>query len=565
MAKKILRYEEYIKKANSYMADVLSGKRIAGELEILAVKRHFYDLENAPEMGLYFDVKKAQKALAFFTLLKHSKGEWAGKELILEGWQCFSIMSIFGWMKADGTRRFNESYTEVARKNGKTTYAAGIANYMLVFDDEQGAEVYSAAVDKEQAKVCWEGAKNMVEASKELSKYVETSKQAIFVPSTNSTFKSFSKDTKNKDGFNPHCAICDELHAWPTDDIYNLIISGMGARKQPLVFSITTAGFDKMSPCFEMRSVYIDILRGIKKQEETFVLIFSLDKDDDWKNPKNWGKANPNLGVSVYPDYLDKQLAQAILRKSREVNFKTKNLNMWVDAPDVWISDDNVTANDFGTMDKSLVGQECYAGLDLASHLDINALILDFPSLPNHPVKCFFWIPEGKVAEKEDKVDYRLWYDQGWLNITSGDVIDIDEILADIDEILSLYNVKKLSFDPAKAFHGVIQGLQKGGWDDILEEYPQGITYMSEPAKKIEALITAKECDLMKNPIMRWMFKNVAIYTDANDNIKLDKKKSIEKIDGVVAWANAMGGYMASANDNKDNMYETHSLRVVSF
>lgn len=553
----------YFAKAQQYIEDVQSGKRIAGILEKKAIERHLNDLEHAPEKGLIFSKKAAQKALSFFTLLKHFEGEWAGQEFVPEGWQCFIIISLFGWLRADGRRRFKESYIEVARKNGKTTFAAGIALYCMVLDGEQGAQIYSAAVDKEQAKVCWKAAKAMVESSPALRKYLETSQQAIFMPTTLSTFKSFSKDTKNKDGFNPHCAICDELHAWPTDDIYNLIISGMGARRQPLVFSITTAGFNKNLPCYEMRTLYVDVLMGSKTQEDTFILIFSPDKDDDWKDPETWEKANPNYGVSVYPEYMEGELEKAMNRKSREVNFKTKNLNMWVDAPDVWIPDETVAANDYGTNPDSLLGKRCYAGLDLASHVDINALILGFPDEPHFPVLCFFWIPEGKVKEKEDRVDYRAWHEAGFIRITNGDVIDIEELVDDIDGILRLYDVKNLAFDPAKAYHGVIQGLQKGGWDEILDEYAQNMRHMSEPTKKLEAMVTAKEMDFMGNPVILWMFRNVVVYTDANDNIKLDKKKSIEKIDGVVAAVNMVGGWISVEANQEATPYKNHNLRVI--
>ncbi len=555
--------EIYFNKALKYIDDVQTGKRIAGKLEKKAVERHINDLENAPEKGLIFSKKVAQKALAFFTLLKHFEGEWAGQEFVPEGWQCFIIISIFGWLRADGRRRFKESYIEVARKNGKTTFAAGIALYCMVLDGEQGAQIYSAAVDREQAKVCWKAAKNMVEASPALRKYLETSQQAIFMASTLSTFKPFSKDTKNKDGFNPHCAICDELHAWPTDEIYNLIISGMGARRQPLVFSITTAGFNKDLPCYEMRTLYIDVLMGLKVQEDTFILIFSPDKDDDWKDPKTWEKANPNYGVSVYPEYMEDELDKALNRKSREVNFKTKNLNMWVDAPDVWISDEIVAANDYGTNPEDLLGKTCYGGLDLASHVDIVALALMFPEEPHCPVLFYFWIPEGKVKEKEDRVDYRAWKEMGVIRITNGDVIDIDEHVQDIDTILKMYDVKNVSFDPAKAYHGTIQGLQKNGWDDVLDEYAQNMAHMSEPTKKLEAMITGKEMDLMGNPCIRWMFRNVVVYRDANDNIKLDKKRSIEKIDGVVATVNAIGGWISLGAKAKPDAYRDHDLRVI--
>lgn len=542
--------ELYKQKVLQYMDDVLSGKRCAGELEKLAVKRQLDDLENATEKGFYFDEKKAKLTLSFFTLLKHFKGEKAGSEFELEGWQCFIIWCIFGWMRKGGVRRFNYAEIEVARKNGKTTLAGGIGDFMLLLDGESGAEVYSAAVDSGQARICWESSKNMLENSPALSKHVKCYRGSIVHEATASFYKPLSKESGNKDGLNPHCAICDERHAWKTDEMYNVIKSGMGARKQPLIFSITTAGFDMTSPYYQSRAVMIDILKGVKVQDNTFVIIFSPDKADDWKDSKTWEKANPNIGISLSYEYMEKELEDAINKGSTtEVNFKTKNLNMWVDAPDVWIPDEKVLRCDHGTTDDDLIGQECYGGIDLASHVDINSLALYFPNLPHPTFRFYFWIPEGKVLQKEDRVDYRQWCREGWIKITPGDVIDIDYFISDISEILKMYDVRNLAFDPAKAYHGVIQGLQKEGFSEILDEFSQAMRNMSEPTKKVEADVTSGLIDLMKNPVIRWMFRNVVVYRDANDNIKLDKKRSIEKIDGVVTMANAYGGYMSNDED----------------
>ncbi|MDR2919700.1 MAG: terminase large subunit [Tannerella sp.] len=540
--------ELYKRKALSYVERVISGERVAGELERLAVERYLHDMENATEMGFYFDERAAKLVFAFFTMLRHYKGEWAGREFELEDWQCFIIWNVFGWKTKDGRRRFNYANVEVARKNGKTTFAAGIALYMLVADGEAGSEVYSAAVDKDQAKICWSAAKSMVSQSKGLSAELQTFSNSITMESTASSYQPLSRESKNKDGLSPHCGICDEMHAWQTDEIYNLITTGMGARKNPLVFSITTAGANMTLPYYQMRRHYVNILKGIVQEENTFAIIYCPDTEDDWKNPETWSKANPNYGISVYPEYLDKEFGRALnMGSTTEVNFKTKNLNMWVDAPDVWIQDEKVLKCDHGTTDDELLGQICYAGLDLASHVDINALALYFPDLEVPAFRLFFWIPEGKVLQKEDRVDYRQWAKDGFIMVTPGDVIDIDYITDDLTNILLRYDVKNIAFDPAKAYHGVIQGLQKNeSFASLLDEFSQGIQNMSEPTKRIEADVTAGTVDLMKNPVIRWMFRNVVIYRDPNDNIKLDKKRSIEKIDGVVAMGNAIGGYMSN-------------------
>jgi phage terminase large subunit-like protein len=471
--------EQYKKKALSYIDRVLSGDRIAGELEILAVQRHQDDLKHSPENGFYFDEKAAKLALSFFCLLHHFKGEWAGQEFELEDWQAFIVWCIFGWKKKGGYRRFNYANIEVARKNGKTTLAAGIALLMLTMDHESAAEVYSVAVDRDQARICWDSAVRIADKSPELKSFLTFWKNSIVMESTASYYKPLSKETKNKDGLSPHCSICDELHAWPTMDIYGLITTGMAARRQPLVFSITTAGKDMTCPYFTMRNHYINILHGIKREENTFVMIFAMDKEDDWKDQKNWMKASPNLGVSVQMEYMQTEFERALNQGGvTEVDFKTKNLNQWVDAPDVWISDEKVIRCKHGTTEDDLTGKECYGGLDLASHVDINALALYFPTLPVPAVRFYFWIPEGKVLAKEDRVDYRQWAAEGYIRITPGDIIDIDILVSELGIMLKKYDVKCLSYDPAKAYHGVIQGLQKEGFDTILDEFQQSIRNM---------------------------------------------------------------------------------------
>jgi phage terminase large subunit-like protein len=556
--------ENNINLAETYIQNVLNGTRNAGTLEVLSVKRHLADLKNAPEMGLMFDKKAAQKAFAFFSLLKHSKGEFAGRNFDLSPWEAFIIYALFGWKRANNTRRFRYAYIEVARKNGKTTFAAAISLLMLIFDGEQGAEIYTAATNRGQAKICFDEAKNMINKSPALKKYIDTYQRTLVMETTLSKMEPLARDSDKLDGLNPHLAVCDEMHAWKTDDLYNVLKSATGARSQPLIFTITTAGFDKMSPCFEMRKTYIDVLNGIKKQENTFVLIFTLDEGDDWKNPKAWEKANPNLNISVNHEYLEEEFTSAINRGgSEEVNFKTKNLNLWVDAPTVWIQDEKILACNHHTEPEELKGKKCFGGLDLASHVDINAFALFFPNINGRPVaKIYYFIPEAKVTEHEDRVDYRRWIAEGRIIVTPGNVIDIDEQVNYISKIVKNYDCQNIAFDPAKAYHGTVQGLQKKGLNDILDEFAQGIRYMSEPTRELQRMVEGAEIDLLGDPILRWMFRNAVAITDTNDNIKLDKKKSQHKIDGLIALANAIGGFMSG---DKIKPYESHTLREIEF
>ncbi|HQK28394.1 MAG TPA: terminase large subunit [Smithellaceae bacterium] len=549
------------KKVKKYINDVLSGRRICGKLERLAVERHLADLENADKLKIRFDEVAAMRCISFFSILKHSKGEFSGKRFELEPWQMFIVWVLFGWKRLDGSRRFRYAYVEVARKNGKTTFAAALSLYMMVLDGEDGAEIYTAATKRDQAKICWTEARNMVGKSPALSNKIARFQSALTMESTLSKMEPLAADSDKLDGLNPHFAVVDEYHAHKTDMLYNVLKSATGARRQPMIFTITTAGFDKTSPCFLMRRIYIDVLLGIKKQENTFVMIYSADEGDDWKDPKTWAKSNPNMGISISAEYLEEEFKSALNRGgSEEVNFKTKNLNQWVDAPTVWIQDEKVRKCSNGTTDADLVGQTCYAGLDLASHVDINALALYFPELK--AIKLYYWIPEAKMEENADRVDYKTWAAEGRIFVTEGNVIDIDAQVEKITEIIRGVNCRNIAFDPAKAYHGTVQGLQKAGLNNILDEFNQSIKTMSEPTRELQRLVESAEVDLMDDPVLRWMFRNAVAVTDANDNIKLHKAKSMNKIDGLTAIINAIGGYMSGA---KPEPYKDSDLKILNF
>lgn len=557
----------YKRKVEKYVEDVLSGRRPAGRYERLAVERHLNDLRKGRKFPYEFHPELGLFVCNFFEELEHYKGEKAGTKIILEGWQAFIIYCVYGWIdKRTKLRRFNYADVVVARKNGKTTMAAGLGLFALVADGESGAEVYSAAVDKEQAKICWGAAKELAKKSPMLS-FLLLYKSAIIDEEGAAFFKPLSKDTKNKDGTSPSFAICDERHEWQNNALFNVIKSGMGARSQPLIFSITTAGFNTALPYFQQQKYLKDILDGLVVQDNQFAIIYEPDKDDDISSEETWKKANPNYGVSVNKKYLMTEYLEARNKGGENmVNFLTKNLNMWCDAPEVWIDSSYVAACDFGTEDSSLLGQRCYAGFDFASHVDIVALVLYFPHLIHQPVKCFFWLPEEKVWQNKDDVDYRRWAEQGYIHLTPGNIIDIDAVVDGVLTVMSDYDVVKLSYDPYKTYHGIIQGLIKAGREEVLMEFSQGIGNVSEPTKEVQRLIEGVEVDLMRNPVLSWMFGNVILYKDNNENIRVSKGKSKNKIDGVAALIDAVGGYM-SLNDksNRGSIYTRHTLRTIRY
>lgn len=558
---------KYCKIAEQYINDVVNDEVDVSKLTKLTYLRHNSDLVIAAEKGWTFDKAAAEKVMKFFSMLKHTKGRrFVGKHFVLEPWQCAIDYVVFGWKKADGTRRFSKTYIEIPKKNGKTAFAAGIADYLLGFDGESGAEVYCAATKKEQAKICFQQAKDFIEKNTALRIHLDAKfvTNNISIPATSSKLEPLGRDSLGLDGINPSGAIVDEFHEWKNTDVLDSIESATVAREQSLIFIITTSGLNKTFPCYEFRNFCIDILKGIKIQDDIFAIIYTLDEKDDWRDPINWAKANPNYNISVIPDKLKAECEKAINQGgAKEVSFKTKNLNLWVDAPTVWIQDEKIIACNYGTSEKKLKGKICYAGLDLASHVDINAFALFFPDIKGRAVaKLYYFIPEAKVTERQDRVDYRRWIAEGRIIVTPGNIIDIDEQVNYIYKIVRQYDCQNIAFDPAKAYHGTVQGLQKKGLNDILDEFAQGIRFMSEPTRELQRMVEGAEIDLLADPILRWMFRNAVAITDTNDNIKLDKKKSQDKIDGLIALANAIGGFMSG---DKIKPYENHTLREIDF
>ncbi len=557
-----------IRIAERYISDVLSGKVVVSETTKQTFIRHERDKLFAPESGWLFDKKAVERVFDFCTLLKHSPDKRYWVEFRPEPWQAAIIYIIFGWKKKDGTRRFNYAYIEIPKKNGKTTFAAVFANYLLFFDGEEEAEVYLAATVEKQAHICFDKAKRMIEKSPALAKRSRTLTNNVSIQTTGSKMEPLGRDSESMEGINPSGAIIDEYHvfSWKNNIVFENIQSATVNRKQPLVVIITTSGRDKDLPCFEYRNLCIDILKGIKKQDDTFAIIYTIDDDDDWKNPAAWQKANPNWGVSVLPERFEDEFKGAVNSKTKEVSFKTKQLNLWVDAPTVWISDEKWMQCSHGLEYSDLIGQVCYAGIDLASHVDINALALFFPNLKGRScIRVYFWIPEDKVKEKADRVDYAQWAKEGHIYITPGSFIDVYQQGNDIINILKQCNVAGVGYDPFMAHHGIIQLLLKGGVPvERMDPYIQSLRNMSAPSKEFERMINSKELEHFNNPVLRWMMRNVMLITDSNDNYKPDKKRSREKIDGVIACITAIGEYitLTTTEENKE-IYRDHSLRFL--
>jgi phage terminase large subunit-like protein len=521
-----------------------------GRYTWLACERHLRDLEHGHERGLSFNEKVAGAAVRFYSFLTHNKGRWAGQPLTLEPWQQFIIASLFGWKRADGTRRFRESYTEVARKNGKSTLGSGVGLQLLAADGEPGAEIYTAATKKEQARIVFTDAQNMARKSVALSRTIRVQQHSIFAPATLSKMVPMSADAKTEDGLNPHGIIIDEYHAHPNDELYAVLKSATGARSQPLLSIITTAGFNRLGPCAQLRKACIGLLEELHHDDAYFTIIFSLDEGDEWGDESCWQKANPNLGVSVSLDYLREQYRAAERTPSLQVNFKTKHLNLWTDASAVWLPQEIWQQGAQGTLPIGLLGRKAWGGLDLASVRDLTALVFVFPKAGDaFDVRCWFWIPEEAVEERtqKDGLPYRQWVEEGYLLTTPGNVTDYNFIKAMVVTLCEQYQVQMIEYDRFNASQLVIDLTDEGV---PMQPFGQGFVSMSAPTKELEKLALEGKLHHYGNPVLAWMCGNVELKRDAAGNIKIDKGKSKEKVDGMVALAMALGGYLSGEADS---------------
>jgi phage terminase large subunit-like protein len=542
-----------------YAKKVVAGKIPAGELLKFACQRHIDDLKHGKKRsGIYFDEAAADHAINFFGFLKHSKGEWAGRVFELEPWQIFIVGSLFGWMRSDGLRRFRTAYNEVPRKNGKSTLAPGIALYLMLADGEEGAEVYSVATKKDQAKIVWTEGKRMVQSSEDLREFVDVFSNNISVEDTNSKFEPLGADENTLDGLNPHGVISDELHAHKTRGVVDVMETATGARREPLTFEITTAGYNRHSICYEHHEYSKKVLQGIVVDDSWFAFICSIDKDDDWTDPAVWAKANPNYNVSVKPDDLARTCDKAKQMPAAQNAFKRLRLNVWTEQADRWL-DMSLWDSCKGRVYPDLLkGETCYGGLDLASREDIAALALFFPEIC--ALICRFWVPEETVnrRSKNSDIPYDLWVKKGHLKATEGDVIDFDVIRNDIKELYENYNIEELAYDRWNATQLTTQ-LEGDGLTMV--PFGQGFASMSAPTKSLSAYVRSKELCHGGNPVLRWMASNVAVRQDPAGNLKPDKSKSNEKIDGIVASVMAIG--RAELHGTNRSIYEDRGLLIL--
>lgn len=513
------------------------------------------------DSNFWFDENAANRAVIFFErYLKHTKGKWAGAKFELMDWQKNDIIRpLFGWKRKDGTRKYRTAYIEIPRKNGKSTLSSGIALYLLFADNEYGAEIYSAAADREQAAIVFEIAKAMVEASPALKKRAKIYKRSIVVPKTMSSYKVLSADAPTKHGLNAHGIIFDELHAQPNRELWDVLTTSTGAREQPLVVTITTAGYDKNSICWEQHDYARKVLDGIIDDPSFFAYMAAADENDDWRDPKTWKKANPGLGQTVKLEYLEQEAKKAEQIPAYQNTFRRLHLNQWTQQDERWLDMAAWDATAGVVNANKLIGHECYGGLDLASTTDIAALVLLFPmDNGNYHILPYFWIPEANMKERiiRDKVPYDAWTRDGFIEATEGNVIDYGVIRKRINELGRIYNIKEIGHDPWNATQ---LSLELDGDGFTMVPIRQGFASLSSPTKELMNLVLSKKIKHGGNPVLRWMADNMVVKQDPAGNIKPDKSKSTEKIDGIVALIMAIDRATRHKEDKK-SVYEERGI-----
>jgi len=517
----------------------------------LAIDRQADDLAREPseQWPWVFDADRAARICAFLELLPHIKGKWAreGRLLVLDPWQCFIVTTVFGWVhRVTGLRRFREAYIEVPRKNGKSLVSAGIGLYMLSADGEQGAEVYSAATTRDQARIVFDDAKGMAERTPDMRTYLGVAilTHSITVAHTSSKFSPLAAEASTQDGLNVHCAVIDELHAHKKRDLYDVIDTARGAREQSLLWLITTAGTDRSGICYERRTHITKVLDRVIDDATMFGIIYSIDEKDDPMDPTTWAKANPNWGVSVLQDDMEAAARKAAAMPSALNNFLTKRLNVWVNGESPWMdmrawercADPAMQLSDFA-------GEKCWMGLDLAQKKDFAALCLVFQRDGVWHVCIRLYLNELAVQESGN-AHLSGWARSGYVQVTDGDITDFDVLADDLRGFCKQFDVQEIAFDPALSMYFAGKLIEEGL---PLVEIAQRSLFFTPPLIQVENLVLEKKLKFDGNPVMTWMVSNLVVKVSKFNELRSPTKERPEnKIDGPMAMLMALGRALAS-------------------
>ena len=516
----------------------------------------------------YYDKEYADFAVAFIESLCHTKGTWAGKRFELMDWQEQIIRDLFGILKPNGYRQFNTAYIEIPKKNGKSELAAAVALLLTCGDGEQRAEVYGAAADRQQASIVFDVAADMVRMCPALNKRVKilaSQKRLIYEP-TNSFYQVLSAEAYSKHGFNVHGVVFDELHSQPNRKLYDVLTKGSGdARMQPLFFLITTAGTDTHSICYEVHQKAQDIIDGRKIDPTFYPVIYGADDTEDWTSPKVWKKCNPSLGETIGVDKVKTACESAKQNPGEENSFRQLRLNQWVKQAVRWMPMDKWDKCAFAVNEEQLKGRVCYGGLDLSSTTDITAFVLVFPPIDEEDkyiILPYFWIPEDTLdlRVKRDHVPYDVWEREGYLQTTEGNVVHYVYIEKFIEELGKKFNIREIAFDRWGAVQ-MVQNLEGMGFTVV--PFGQGFKDMSPPTKELMKLTLEQKIAHGGHPVLRWNMDNIFIRTDPAGNIKADKEKSTEKIDGAIATIMALDRAIRCGNDTSESVYDSRGILFI--
>ena len=515
---------------------------------------------NTTDEDYWFDETAADRVCYFFErCLTHTTGELAGQAFLLIPWQRDLLRKLFGWKRPDGTRRYRVLFLMIPRKNGKSTLAAGIALYLLLGDCEPGAQVYSCAADREQARIVFREASNMLRASPHL---LALCKNAIFTDhikslQLNASYRTLSSDAGTKHGLNPSGIIFDELHTQTTRDLYDTMHTAVGARRQPLEIYITTAGNRRHSICHDMYDYACKVRDGIVKDDKFLPAIYEATADDDWTDPAVWAKANPNLGISIKLDYIRDECAKAVVTPNYQNTFRQLHLNQWVEQETRWLDvkrwDEGVGPYDWRDIPARMKGRVAFAGMDLSATTDITAFVLMFPPIGDEDTWFLlpkFYIPKENMRERSvrDRVPFEEWVRMKAIAATEGNMVDYRYLKKDILDTATTYTIREIAFDAWNSSQLVIE-LGDEGLNMV--QFRQGYGSLSAPSKLFEGLIAERKIAHGGHPILRWMVSNVAKKQDPAGNIKPDKEKSNDRIDGIVAAIMGLGRATSSVTETK--------------
>ncbi len=559
-----------------YAAAVRSGEIITGKRIKQAVERFYQWLETAEADGFTLNHKEGMFAVDFFpTFLNHTKGKMAGKPFHLAPFQAFTIYNLFAWKTPEGTRRIRTVYDKRAKKNGKTAEMAGLALYMMSLDGEMEAEVYVGATKEDQARLCFNQAASFIEspvANPILRKIgFEKHQRIIHFHRTGSKMMPLGGDSKTQDGINAHFSIIDEYHAHRDDTVKENLESSSVNRLQPLTYHITTAGAASMSVCKNYEDNVIEVLEGRKKDDALWIMIHDLDEGDEWTDENTWVKANPLFCFGLGIEGIRVEFTKAINQPSKIPNFKTKHLNMWVDAMEVWIPNEIWLKNDVTKFPTKLCNNlkeiplsvfgdlGCWAGLDMSSTTDITAFVLiSEPDAEGyHYIKQFLFCPEDNIDKrsKNDGVPYRYWTDAGYMIATPGNRVDHDYILQFIADRYQVLGIKRVEVDPWNT-RGLTPRMAEIGIN--VAELSQTMPVLNFPTKMLEKLIYESKIKHDNNPVMAWMLSACVIIEDSKGNIMIHKGKSHKhgkRIDGFAALINAVAGLLSPEEETNESVY----------